>query len=142
MDPLWSGICWSNLKYFKCFIIILIVSTIYVFVYVLDNKVFQGRPVYFMVLPKRHIWIDCHLKLSFVFLDFFKYKTYFDNKRQLLSISNKKNTLRKLLVHKDETCSKKEIAFFYVQNLGIFQVVKFSVSFGQNICSLSILIIL
>ena len=31
---------WSNFKYFKYFIIILIVYTIYIFVHLLDNKVF------------------------------------------------------------------------------------------------------
>jgi len=37
MDPLWSETCWSNFKYL---IIILIVSTNYIFVHLLDNKVF------------------------------------------------------------------------------------------------------
>ena len=36
MDPLRSETCWSNFKYF---IIILIVSTNYTFVHLLDNKV-------------------------------------------------------------------------------------------------------
>jgi len=40
MDPLWSETYWSNFKYFKYFIIILIVSTNYIFVNLLDNKVF------------------------------------------------------------------------------------------------------
>ena len=40
MDPLWSETCWSNFKYFKYFIIIIIVSTNYIFVHLLDNKVF------------------------------------------------------------------------------------------------------
>ena len=31
---------WRNFKYFKYFIIILIVYTIYIFVHLLDNKVF------------------------------------------------------------------------------------------------------
>ena len=39
MDLLSSETCWSNFKYF---IIILIVSTSYIFVYLLDNKVFQS----------------------------------------------------------------------------------------------------
>jgi len=37
MDPLWSETCWDNFKYF---IIILIVSTNYIFVHLLDNKLF------------------------------------------------------------------------------------------------------
>ena len=32
--------CWSNFKYFVYFVIILIVSTNYIFVHLLDNKVF------------------------------------------------------------------------------------------------------
>jgi len=36
MDPLWSETCWSNFKYL---IIILIVSTYYIFVHLLDNEV-------------------------------------------------------------------------------------------------------
>ena len=39
MDPLWSATCWKNLEQY--FIIILIVSTIYIFVHLLDNKVFN-----------------------------------------------------------------------------------------------------
>ena len=35
MDPFWSEKCWSNFKY--C-IIILIVSTNYIFVHLLENK--------------------------------------------------------------------------------------------------------
>ena len=42
MDPLWSETRWSNFKYFKYFIIILIVSTNYIFVHLLDNKVFNS----------------------------------------------------------------------------------------------------
>jgi len=37
MDPLWSETCWSTLKYF----IISIISTNYIFVHLLDNKVFN-----------------------------------------------------------------------------------------------------
>jgi len=40
MDPLWSKIYWNNFKYFKYFIIILILPTNYIFVHLLDNKVF------------------------------------------------------------------------------------------------------
>ena len=46
MDPLWSETCWSNFKYFKYFIIILIVSTNYIFVHLLDNKVFYSNTEY------------------------------------------------------------------------------------------------
>jgi hypothetical protein len=42
MDPLRSETCWSNFKYFKYFIIILIVSTNYIFVRMLDTKVFES----------------------------------------------------------------------------------------------------
>jgi len=38
MDLSWSETCWNNFKYF---IIILIASTNYIFVYLLDNKVFN-----------------------------------------------------------------------------------------------------
>ena len=40
MDPLRSETFWSILNIFKYYIIILIVSTNYVFVHLLDNKVF------------------------------------------------------------------------------------------------------
>ena len=40
MHPLWSEICWSILNIFKYFVIILIVSTNYIFVYLLGNEVF------------------------------------------------------------------------------------------------------
>jgi len=43
MDPLWTEKCWNNFNYFKYFIIILIVSTNYIFVYLFDNKVFYLR---------------------------------------------------------------------------------------------------
>ena len=36
MDPLRSEICWSNFKYFKYFLITLIVSANYIFVRLLD----------------------------------------------------------------------------------------------------------
>ena len=46
MDPLRSETCWSNFKYFNYFTIILIVSTNYVFVHLLDNKVFQSSLIH------------------------------------------------------------------------------------------------
>ena len=36
-----SETCWGNFKYFKYFVLILIVSTNYIFVHLLDNILFQ-----------------------------------------------------------------------------------------------------
>ena len=63
MDPLWSETCWSILNIFKYFIIILIVSTNYIFVHLLDNKVFESSLMHGTNM-KTLILLNCVEKLK------------------------------------------------------------------------------
>ena len=69
MDPLWSEICWSIFKYFEIFYIILVISSNYIFVHLLDIKVFLS-PLKHGTNMKTHTYVWIRKRCSLI------YRTY------------------------------------------------------------------